>query len=163
MKKHLVTSLLVALALALVVGTVVAQRGGRGRGRGDRGRGSLQQRFDRGRTGVPEWENDPEFEKDVFTFVRIQYNSYRGRRRGGGWDTDWPASDLNFSFRLQQLTSLKVDPVAKYMRLTDPELFNYPFIYICEPGDIFFTDHTGPIRGPKLPVVPLAGQEFPIE
>ena len=29
---------------------------------------------------------------------------------GGGWATDWPDSDLNFSFRLQQLTSLKVNP-----------------------------------------------------
>ena len=29
---------------------------------------------------------------------------------GGRWATDFPDSDLNFSFRLQQLTSLKVNP-----------------------------------------------------
>ncbi len=59
----------------------------------------------------------------MFTFVRIEYDSYGrgGGRRGGyggyggygwagGWATDFPDSDLNFSFRLQQLTSLKVNP-----------------------------------------------------
>ncbi|MFH1918988.1 MAG: DUF4159 domain-containing protein [Planctomycetota bacterium] len=98
------------------------------------------------RIGVPEWQNDPEFENDVFTFVRILYTSYGGRgdyggpRHGGGWRTDWPASDLNFSFRLQQLTSLKVDPEPRYMPLADPELFDYPFIYIVEPGALVFSD-----------------------
>ena len=38
---------------------------------------------------------------------------------GGGWATDFPDSDLNFSFRLQQLTSLKVNPDPITMRLTD--------------------------------------------
>ncbi len=96
------------------------------------------------REGVPQWQNDPEFKKDVFTFVRIQYTSFGGRgygggyRGGGGWRTDWPASDLNFSFRLQQLTSMKVDPEAKYFSLTDPQLFDYPFIYIVEPGALVF-------------------------
>ena len=63
-----------------------------------------------------------------------------GRWFGGGWLTDWPDSDLNFSFRLQQLTSLKVNPVPITLKLTDPELFDYPFIYIVEPGRLFFSD-----------------------
>ena len=50
--------------------------------------------------------------------------------------TDFPDSDLNFSFRLQQLTSLKVDPNGRILRLTDPDLFQYPFIYMIEPGQI---------------------------
>jgi len=85
------------------------------------------------------WENDPEFPRDTFTFVRIQYNSW-GRR--GGWATDYPDSDLNFPYRLQQLTSIKAayEPEGKILRLTDPELFDYPFIYICEPGDLVFSD-----------------------
>ena len=52
----------------------------------------------------------------------------------GRWATDFPDSDLNFSFRLQQLTSLKVNPDPITMRLTDERLFDYPFIYIIEPG-----------------------------
>ncbi len=84
------------------------------------------------RNGVPDWEVDPEFPDDVFTFVRIMYNPYGGYR--GSWMTDWPDSDLNLSFRLQQLTSIKVNPNPIVLELTDPRLFNYPFIYFCEPG-----------------------------
>ncbi len=110
-----------------------------------------QRYYDRG--GVPDWQTDKEFAHDVFTFVRIQYSSGyggggfgpgRGRRgfgRGGGrWATDYPDSDLNFSYRLQQLTSLEVNPDGLILELTDPELFNYPFIYIVEPGYLVFTE-----------------------
>jgi hypothetical protein len=104
--------------------------------------------FDRGRyrrEDFPQWRNDPGFQRDVFTFVRIRYQSYYGgrygyRRGGGRWRTDWPASDLNFSFRLQQLTSLKVNPDPVILELTDPDLFRYPFIYIVEPGFLTFTE-----------------------
>jgi hypothetical protein len=118
------------------------------------------------RREVPYWEPDKEFTEDVFTFVRIEYSSgwgggygggyggefrqgRRGRRggrgwgggRGGGrWATDYPDSDLNFSYRLQQLTAMEVDPDGVILRLTDPELFDYPFIYIVEPGALVFTE-----------------------
>ncbi len=57
--------------------------------------------------------------------------------------TDFPDSDLNFSFRLQQLTSLKVNPEPITMRLTDERLFDYPFIYIIEPGGLSFSPEEG--------------------
>ncbi len=84
----------------------VAQRGGR-RGRGR----TIVDPTDR--RGVPNWEVDPQFKSDVFTFVRIQYGSWG---RGWAWSTDYPDSELNFSYRLQQLTSLKVDPQPKVLR-----------------------------------------------
>jgi hypothetical protein len=78
---------------------------------------------------------------DVFTFVRIRYESYGGRGRGGGnWATDYPDSDLNFSYRLHELTSLEVDPHGKIIELTDDTLFDYPFIYIIEPGRMVLND-----------------------
>lgn len=128
------TAWLLAAALILIAGVVAAQRY---RGyRGDRYAGGIWDRM-----GVPEWQNDPQFAKDVFTFVRVIYTSDSwGRRHGGGWRTDWPASDLNFSFRLQQLTSLKVAPEPKQLELTDPELFDYPFIYLVEPGALVFSE-----------------------
>lgn len=89
------------------------------------------------RAGVPDWEVDSRFARDVFTFVRVEYDSYGGRGRGrgwGSWATDFPDSDLNFSFRLQQLTSLKVSPVPISLRLTDERLFDHPFLYLIEPG-----------------------------
>ncbi len=96
---------------------------------------------------TPRWKNPPGFEKDVFTFVRIQYHT-RGRRHFGGgrrWETDFPDADLNISYRLQQLTSMKVDPDGRVLQITDPELFRYPFIYIVEPGDLVFTEDEVPI------------------
>lgn len=83
------------------------------------------------------WEVDPRFKKDVFTFVRIRYQSTWGRDR---WHTDYPDSDQNFSYRLQQLTSLKVNPNPVILDITDPELFRYPWIYIIEPGALVFSD-----------------------
>lgn len=103
------------------------------------------------RRGVPDWEPDKEFSHDVFTFVRIRYSSgygrgrFRGGRygrgfRGGDWATDYPDSDLNFSFRLHQLTSMEVNPDGLVLELTDPRLFDYPFIYIVEPGNLVFSE-----------------------
>ncbi len=92
-------------------------------------------RFYLDRKGVPDWEEDKEFPSDVFTFVRIRYNAIQGDR--GRWSTDYPDSDLNLSFRLQQLTSLKVNPDPIVLELTDKRLFNYPFVYFCEPGGGF--------------------------
>lgn len=100
------------------------QRGGSRRWRGRR-------RDPNDRGGVPLWKNEEADPGDVFTFVRIRYDSHRGRYR---WNTDYPDADLNLSYRLQQLTSIKTDPNGKIMRLTDTDLFKYPFIYIIEPG-----------------------------
>jgi len=98
---------------------------------------------------TPGWKNPPGFEKDVFTFARVRYSSHSGyRRRGGGsgqWQTDYPDADLNFSYRLQQMTSMKVDPNCRVLEITDPELFRYPFLYIVEPGRLAFTDEEVPI------------------
>jgi hypothetical protein len=94
------------------------------------------------RGGAPDWQIEPQFKHDVFTFVRIEYDSYgrRGWRGGGSWAVDYPDADLNLSYRLQQLTSMKVDPQGKVLRLTDPELFHHPFIYIVEPGGLVFSE-----------------------
>jgi hypothetical protein len=96
---------------------------------------------DEDRAGVPVWPVDAEHPQDVFTFVRVKYPSLRRRRwGGGGWSTDYPASDFNFSFRLAQLTSLKVNPHPKILELTDPALPDYPFIYLVEPGAMMLDD-----------------------
>jgi hypothetical protein len=89
-------------------------------------------------TGTPNWTNAPGFEKDVFTFVRVRRERKPGT--GGNWATDTPDSDLNLSYRLQQMTSIKVDPNGRYLRLTDPDLSDYPFIYMVEPGTLYLND-----------------------
>ncbi|HNS21675.1 MAG TPA: DUF4159 domain-containing protein [Sedimentisphaerales bacterium] len=117
---------------------------------------TLAQRYYGGidRGDVPDWEPDKEFSQDVFTFVRIQYSSGYGGRGGGGrrgygrgygpgggsWATDYPDSDLNFSWRLHQLTAMQVNPAPEVLELTDPQLVNYPFIYLIEPGRLVFDE-----------------------
>ncbi len=85
---------------------------------------------------VPVWTNAPGFEKDVFTFCRLRFiSAYGGGRRSrGNWTTDFPDSDMNLSFRLQQMTSLKVNPDGRFLRLNNKDLYNYPWIYMVEPG-----------------------------
>lgn len=91
------------------------------------------------RAGVPEWEVSPGFEHDVFTFARVRYDSMdRGGggwgRRGGRWSTDYPDAELNLAYRLQQMTSLKVNPDSAVVRLDEDNLADYPFLYLVEPG-----------------------------
>jgi hypothetical protein len=91
------------------------------------------------RSDFPMWDNDPKFQDDVFTFVRIQYDSYGSFGWWSRWDNDFPDGDWNFSYRLQQMTSLKVSPESKVLRITDPELVNYPFVYMAGVGKIMFS------------------------
>ncbi len=101
-------------------------------------------------TGTPVWTNAPGFVGDAFTFVRIKYTyasgpDISGRASPWGWITDFPDSDLNLSYRLQQMTSIKVDPDGRTIRLGDPELFDFPWIYMVEVGRMVLRDEEVPI------------------
>jgi len=125
---------LVALAVVLtvvMVSAIVVAQGRRWR------REVRPDQVDRG--GVPEWKNDEQFKADVFTFARVRYNSY-GDRWGGKWATDWPDSDLNFSFRLHQLTTIESASDGVILELTDDRIFDYPFLYLIEPGDMWLEE-----------------------
>lgn len=87
------------------------------------------------------------FPQNCFTFCRIQFDSYSGRRGGWRkWKTDYPESDYNFTLRLSQLTSIEVnkhpDGTLRHdiVRLDQPELRNYPFIYMIEVGNITLSE-----------------------
>jgi len=90
------------------------------------------------RAGVPEWEIDPAFKHDVFTFARIKFDSFgrSGRWGRGKWSTDYPDAELNLAYRLQQMTSLKVNPDSAVVTLDEDDLSEYPFLYMVEPGQI---------------------------
>ena len=107
------------------------------------------------RNGVPKWDVDPHFKSDVFTFVRLRFTTASGGRlsgqsdgelgvrRGGtgtSWLNDWPDSDLDLSFRLQQMTSMKVNPEPIPLQITDDRLFDYPFAYMLQVGRLEFTE-----------------------
>lgn len=106
--------------------------------------------IDRG--GVPNWEVDSEVPHDMFHFVRIHYTG-NGRRGGWGWGeggrgawyTDAPDADLNLEFRLHEMTSMRVFDGETDLALQDPRLFDYPFIYMVEPGNLLLTEDDVPI------------------
>jgi Domain of unknown function (DUF4159) len=79
-----------------------------------------------------------------FHFIRTQYTDLpeyhrrwgRVSRNGSGsgwWDVDWPAADNHFTRGIQRLTRIDVgDP--RHLRLTDEQLFDYPWIYATQTG-----------------------------
>ena len=139
MKRVPANRLRLALAAAIFAGVIAA--GVAQYGYGGYGRRSYYE--------IPERDIFP---GNSFTFCRVQYTSgggYEGRRgRGGrgGWTTDFPESDLNFSRRLAEQTTIRVnqqeDGTIKHavVRLTEPDLFNYPFIYMVEVGRLEFSE-----------------------
>lgn len=118
---------LIVILCILIPLVLLAQRGRRGDRHHDRG-------------GVPEWKVDEDLPKDVFTFARVRYSEGGWGRRRGRWATDYPESDYNISYRLQELTSLEVAPDPVIVSLTDEELFQYPFIYMLEVGNLVFEE-----------------------
>jgi len=140
MMRNWTRALSAGFAMAILSAVAWAQFGedpsrGSGRGRGRGGGYSYRREIrpeevDRG--GVPEWKNDDRFKEDVFTFTRVRYSSW-GRNK---WATDYPDSDFNFSYRLHELTALETDPYGKIVELTDDALFDYPWLYMIEPGEM---------------------------
>ncbi len=79
-----------------------------------------------------------------FHFVRVEYTDLpeyhrffgfasRGAQGEGWWVVDWPDADDHFSEGVKRLTRIATgDP--RHMRLTDDELFNYPWVYATQTG-----------------------------
>jgi hypothetical protein len=77
-----------------------------------------------------------------FHFIRVQYTDKPEFHRGWGyssrdgigtgwWLVDWPAADNHFTAGIQRLTRIDIgDP--RHLRLTDPHLFDYPWIYATQ-------------------------------
>lgn len=117
--------IVLALGMALAVGAAAeAQR----RGRGFRGyvRAPTPQSFD-----------------GKFNFCRIM-SSVSNMGDGGGWAVDYPRADVNLTIRLSELTKTPVsvdaagEPNHLVIRLTDPELFQCPFVMMTEVGSAYF-------------------------
>jgi hypothetical protein len=79
-----------------------------------------------------------------FHFIRTEYTDLPQFHRGfgyssrdgtgtGWWLVDWPDADEHFSTGIQRLTRIDTgDP--RHLRLTDPKLFDYPWIYATQVG-----------------------------
>jgi hypothetical protein len=84
-------------------------------------------------------------------FVRIRYHyTTEGTRivaedyQGEPWYIDAPAAEQNLSRRVKTATAIQVeDPIV--MTLDDPRLFQYPWIYFVEGGNLKLLDSDVPI------------------
>jgi hypothetical protein len=75
-----------------------------------------------------------------FYFTRAIYSGGRGRRWGPRWSTDYPKADLQFISILQRVTNLGVYEGQNAIRLNDPNLRRFPFLYALEVGSMTMTD-----------------------
>ena len=81
-----------------------------------------------------------------FSFTRGLYDSDRREPGGQGWYTDYPDADRNLMIRLSELTTTKVGfepddyPDHVVIRLSDPQLMKYPFLFMSDVGTLFL-DH----------------------
>lgn len=89
-----------------------------------------------GGQSVPIWEVSATLPKDVFTFARLCYPFRRNLR----WTADYPEAELNFSWRLHQLTSLQVNPYPVIVDLDAEQMRHHPFLYISEPSNMNISD-----------------------
>jgi hypothetical protein len=80
-----------------------------------------------------------------YTFVRIIYDTPPrgyGRRSGSGPWTDYPEADNNFIVGLREWagTNLKIAPRPEVLEVMDDRIFDYPILYIVEPGSMELSD-----------------------
>lgn len=79
-----------------------------------------------------------------FSFVRIMYDSPHSPYNqwfGAAWRVDYPEADTNFTEGIHSWASTNLRLAQpKQIRPTDPQLFDYPFAYIVEPGHMELTE-----------------------
>jgi hypothetical protein len=102
------------------------------------------QRRGRGRFFASIATPTPESFDGRFNFCRIAFSG-SNMGDGGGWSVDYPRADINLSIRLSELTRTQIstdpsgEPKHLVVRLTDPELFQCPFIMMTEVGRAYFS------------------------
>ncbi|HEY8520141.1 MAG TPA: DUF4159 domain-containing protein [Gammaproteobacteria bacterium] len=94
--------------------------------------------------GAARFSDSPEL-----VFARLRYDSVGGwgeavynydGRTWERWETDYPQGDENFAHRLRQLSSVVPHPHGVARRLTDEDVFDFPFLYMCDPGYMRLSD-----------------------
>lgn len=116
--------------LAFVVGALVisagltlhAQRGQRNMGGGERFQGAAS------------IEGNIPYD-GRFTFVRLRYQGFFGRRGGSAWSHDYPRGERHFMRIVNEVSLVRPHmDESNVMALDDPELMKFPIAYMAEPG-----------------------------
>lgn len=89
-----------------------------------------------------------DFQENVstrFTFARIRYGGesltrFGRSRQGPPWAHDYPRGGQHLMKIMTELTALDGNPDEVIVSFDDPEVFKYPFAYICEVGFMDLSD-----------------------
>jgi len=92
-------------------------------------------------------ENIPQTGEFIFLRVRFDeaYTSYGGYEWGldMGWNHDYPRAEHNITMMLGELTNIPVTidfRGGNILSFSEPEIFDYPFVYISEPAYWVWSD-----------------------
>jgi len=81
-------------------------------------------------------QNDPS--PTEFVMARWHYTAGWG---GGGWSHDYPTAEEHILQIMKEVTGINVDRLSyRVVELSSPEIFEYPFAYVSEPGEMQLTD-----------------------
>jgi hypothetical protein len=95
--------------------------------------------------GTPPRFRPPDDGDSRFAFCKLMYDSVRFEPSGIGWSTDYPYAGINLMIRLSELTKTDVsmdaerEPNHWVVRLTDPALFDCPFLMGTDVGTVGFS------------------------
>jgi Domain of unknown function (DUF4159) len=97
-----------------------------------------QNRFRRNQAEIPSPKDNDDVPEAEFHMARAKYPT----RGGGGshgyfepwWAIDYPVAEQHFLPALRRLTHLSVADDSIHLDLTDKRLFDYPFLFLQQPG-----------------------------
>ena len=81
---------------------------------------------------------NPSADAREFFFTRAIYSG--GGYRGGSWATDFPKADRQFLTIIDRLVDLDAYERENAVRLDDPEIRKFPFLYALEVGHMYMTE-----------------------
>ncbi len=90
--------------------------------------------------------SSPVMLSESFRFVRVKYDSnqssggYRRWNRRNAWATDYPTADFNLHKAIERTTELPLAGEPIVLTLRDKNIFQYPVLYITEPGYWYIHD-----------------------
>jgi hypothetical protein len=122
----------------MLAATLVIAVGLAGSAAAQRFRGGGNQR------GIRFLQANPDYD-GAFIFCRVQFRQ-NPQGDGGGWSVDYPRADINFPYRLGELTATRIskdangNPNHAVFQLTDDELYKCPFVMMTEVGALYMDD-----------------------
>ena len=94
--------------------------------------------------GMPVRFPPEHFEDGGFSVCKMMYTSVYSEPQGVGWSTDYPYAGINLMTRVSELTKTPISrdsrgqPNYWVVRLTDPALFQCPFLMAADVGTLEF-------------------------